>query len=122
MFAESDVVNNFLEVEIDWDCPFLPRLGEVISASIFMLKLTPKEFYESLTEEAKVEWNDCIKKELDYFDGNIEEAEKDCMTEWFLNMGMCVKGISWEVDERGYYAIFSIAETNNILDTAWSNE
>ena len=116
VFAESDVVNNFLEVEIDWDCPFLPRLGEVINASIFMLKLTPKEFYESLTEEAKVEWNDCIKKELDYFDGNIEEAEKDCMTEWFLNMGMCVKGISWEVDERGYYAIFSIAETNNILE------
>mgnify|MGYP003485373883 FL=1 len=116
MFAESEIINNFLEIEMDWDCPFLPRLGEAIGASIFMLKLTPKEFYESLTEEAKVEWNDCIKKELDYFDGNIEEAEKDCMTEWFLNMGMCVKGISWEVDEKGSKAIFSIAETYNILE------
>ena len=116
MFAESEIIHNFIEVEMDWDCPFLPRLGEAISASVFMSKLTPKEFYESLTEEAKVEWDEWVKERLDYFDGNIEEAEKDCMTEWFLNMGMCVKGISWEVDERGYYAIFSIAETNNILE------
>ena len=116
MFAESEIINNFLEIEMDWDCPFLPRLGEAIGASIFMLKLTPKEFYESLTEGAKAMWNDCIKKELDIFDGNIEEAEKDCMAEWFLNMYMCVKEIFWEVDERGYYAIFSIAETYNIQE------
>ena len=116
MFAESEIIHNFIEVEMDWDCPFLPRLGEAISASVFMSKLTPKEFYESLTEEAKVEWNDCIKNELDIFDGNIEEAEKDCMAEWFLNMEMCVKRIYWDGDEIGYKAIFSIAETNKILE------
>lgn len=116
MFGESEIIYNFIEIEMDWNCPFLPRLGEVISPSILMLKLSPKEFYEALTEEAKIEWNDNIKKEMDYYDENIEEAEKDCMTEWLLNMSMCVKGIFWDVDEKGYNVIFSIAETYNILE------
>ena len=66
--------------------------------------------------QPKIEWDEWVKERLDYFDGNIEEAEKDCMTEWFLNMDMCVKGIYWDVDEKGYKAIFSIAETYNILE------
>ena len=116
MFAESEIIHNFIEIEMDWDCPFLPRLGELIAPSILMPKLTPKEFYESLTEEAKVEWNGWMDEKQEYYCGSIEEAEKDLMTEWFLDMGMGVKGIYWDVDETGYKAIFSIAETNNILD------
>ena len=26
MFAESEIIHNFIEIEMDWDCPFLPRL------------------------------------------------------------------------------------------------
>lgn len=57
-----------------------------------------------------------INKMQEYYNGSIEKAEVGCMTEWFLDMGMGVKGIYWDVDETGYKAIFSIAETNNILD------
>lgn len=116
MFAVSEIIHNFIEIEMDWNCPFLPRLGEVINPSILMLKLTPKEFYESISEEAKIEWNYWVNKYQGNYNGSIEEAEKDCMAEWLLNMNMCVKEICWDVDERGYYAIFSIAETSNILE------
>lgn len=38
------------------------------------------------------------------------------MTEWLLDMKMCVKEIFWDVDEIGYNVIFYIAETTNILE------
>jgi hypothetical protein len=116
IFNESKIVNNFLSVEIDWNCPFLPRIGEVINPSILMLKLTPKEFYQSLSEEAKIEWDEWVKKRLDYYEGSIEKAEKGCMTEWLLDMNMCVREIFWDIDERGYNVSFFIGEINNILE------
>ena len=116
IFNESKIVNNFLEVEIYWNCPFLPRIGEAINPSILMPKLTPKEFYQSLSEEAKIEWNDWVNKKLEYYDGSIKKAEIGCMTEWLLDMKMCVKEIFWDVDEIGYNVIFYIAETTNILE------
>ena len=116
IFNESKIVNNFLEVEIYWNCPFLPRQGEFINPSILMPKLTPKEFYESLSEEAKVEWNNWVNKKLEYYDGSIKKAEEGCMSEWLLDMKMCVREIFWDIDERGYKTIFSIAETYNILE------
>ena len=116
IFNESKIVNNFLEVEIYWNCPFLPRIGEAINPSILMPKLTPKEFYQSLSEEAKIEWNNWVNKKLEYYDGSIKKAEIGCMTEWLLDMKMCVKEIFWDVDEIGYNVIFYIAETTNILE------
>ena len=116
IFNESKIVNNFLEVEIYWNCPFLPRIGEAINPSILMPKLTPKEFYESLSEEAKIEWNNWVNKKLEYYDGSIKKAEIGCMPEWLLDMKMCVKEIFWDVDEIGYNVIFYIEETNNILE------
>ena len=116
IFNESKIVNNFLEVEIYWNCPFLPRIGEAINPSILMPKLAPKKFYQSLSEEAKIEWNNWVNKKLEYYDGSIKKAEIGCMTEWLLDMKMCVKEIFWDVDEIGYNVIFYIEETNKILD------
>ena len=116
IFGESKIVNNFLSVEIDWNCPFLPRLGEVINPSILMLKLTPKEFYQSLSEEAKIEWNNWVNKKLEYYDGSIKKAEIGCMTEWLLDMKMCVKEVTWDMDTKGCFAVIGIEESRNIWE------
>ena len=81
-----------------------------------MPKLTPKEFYQSLIEEAKVRWNEWVNKYLDNYNGSIEKAEKGCMSEWLLDMKVCVKEVFWDVDERGYNVCFFVEETCNILE------
>ena len=57
-----------------------------------------------------------INKMQEYYNGSIEKTEKGCMSEWLLDMKMCVKEIFWDIDERGYNVSFFIGETNNILE------
>ena len=113
---ESDVFNDLFEVNVEWNCPFLPRQGEFINPDILMPKLTPKEFYESLSEEAKVEWNNWVNKKLEYYDGSIKKAEEGCMSEWLLDMKMCVKEVTWDTDTKGCFAVIGIEESRNIWE------
>ena len=80
-----------------------------------MKKLTPQKFYEKLTNKAKEEWYGWVKKKLDYY-GSIEKAEEGCMTEWLLDMKMCVKEVTWDMDRNSSFAVIGIEESRNIME------
>ena len=112
---ESDVFNSLFEVSIKWDCPFLPRQGEFINPDILMKELTPQKFYEKLTEKVKKEWYRWVKNKQDYY-GSYEKAEEGCMSEWLLDMKMCVKEVTWDTDTKGCFAVIGIEESRNIWE------
>ena len=112
---ESAVINCLFEVNVEWNCPFLPRQGEFINPDILMKKLTPQKFYASLTEEAKKEWNGWVNERLEDFKTQ-QEAEETCMSEWLLDMKMCVKEVTWDEDRNGCFAVIGIEESRNILE------
>jgi hypothetical protein len=112
---ESDVFNSLFEVSIKWDCPFLPRQGEFINPDILMKELTTQKFYEKLTEKAKKEWYRWVKNKQDYY-GSYEKAEEGCMSEWLLDMKMCVKEVTWDMDTKGCFAVIGIEESRNIWE------
>lgn len=112
---ESDVFNSLFEVSIKWDCPFLPRQGEFINPDILMKEFTPQKFYEKLTEKAKKEWYRWVKNKQDYY-GSYEKAEEGCMSEWLLDMKMCVKEVTWDMDTKGCFAVIGIEESRNIWE------
>ena len=112
---ESDVFNSLFEVSIKWDCPFLPRQGEFINPDILMKELTPQKLYEKLTEKAKKEWYRWVKNKQDYY-GSYEKAEEGCMSEWLLDMKMCVKEVTWDMDRNSSFAVIGIEESRNIME------
>ena len=111
---ESDVFNSLFEVNVEWNCPFLPRQGEFINPDILTRELTSQKFYDSLTEKAKKEWYRWVKNKMDNY-RNIKEAEEGCMSEWLLDMKMCVKEVTWDEDRNGCFAVIVIEESRNIL-------
>jgi hypothetical protein len=112
---ESDVFNELFEVNMEWDCPFLPRQGEFINPDILMKEFTPQKFYEKLTEKAKKEWYRWVKNKQDYY-GSYEKAEEGCMSEWLLDMKMRVKEVTWDMDTKGCFAVIGIEESRNIWE------
>ena len=112
---ESDVFNELFEVNMEWNCPFLPRQGEFINPDILMKELTTQKFYEKLTEKAKKEWYRWVKNKQDYY-GSYEKAEEGCMSEWLLDMKMCVKEVTWDMDTKGCFAVIGIEESRNIWE------
>jgi hypothetical protein len=112
---ESDVFNELFEVNMEWNCPFLPRQGEFINPDILMKEFTPQKFYEKLTEKAKKEWYRWVNNKQDYY-GSYEKAEEGCMSEWLLDMKMCVKEVTWDMDTKGCFAVIGIEESRNIWE------
>ena len=112
---ESDVFNELFEVNMEWNCPFLPRQGEFINPDILMKEFTPQKFYEKLTEKAKKEWYRWVKNKQDYYE-SYEKAEEGCMSEWLLDMKMCVKEVTWDMDTKGCFAVIGIEESRNIWE------
>ena len=112
---ESDVFNELFEVNMEWNCPFLPRQGEFINPDILMKELTTQKFYEKLTEKAKKVWYRWEKNKQDYY-GSYEKAEEGCMSEWLLDMKMRVKEVTWDMDTKGCFAVIGIEESRNIWE------
>ena len=80
-----------------------------------MKELTTQKFYEKLTEKAKKEWYRWVKNKQDYY-GSYEKAEEGCMSEWLLDMKMCVKEVTWDMDTKGCFAVIGIEESRNIWE------
>ena len=112
---ESDVFNELFEVNMEWNCPFLPRQGEFINPDILMKELTTQKFYEKFTEKAKKEWYRWVKNKQDYYE-SYEKAEEGCMSEWLLDMKMRVKEVTWDMDTKGCFAVIGIEESRNIWE------
>ena len=53
-----------------------------------------------------------MNKKLEYYDGSIKKAEEGCMSEWLLDMKMCVKEVTWDEDRNGCFAVIVIEESD----------
>ena len=111
---ESDVFNDLFEVNVEWNCPFLPRQGEFINPDILTRELTSQKFYEKLTGKAKKEWYRWVKNRQNTY-GSVKETEEVCMSEWLLDMKMRVKEVTWDIDTKGCFAVIGLEESRKIL-------
>jgi hypothetical protein len=56
-----------------------------------------------------------VKNKQDYY-GSYDKAEEGCMSEWLLDMKMCVKEVTWDMDTKGCFAVIGIEESRNIWE------
>jgi len=114
IFNPSETIQNTLEFDVEWNCPYLPRIGEIISSTVIMDKITPKMFYESFSDSAKEEWNILINDE--FIDCPMEEYESWLMKDWLIDMTIKVSNIIWILKDGEYYAIITLDETSNGIE------
>lgn len=113
LINSSDTIQDCIEIEMDWTCPYLPRIGDTLNASIIMQKLTPKEFVEELSYDAEEQWNKQMADPI----GNLtkEQREVELMKEWLLEMDLKVHDVFWGINTEGYYVTLSVRETDKEL-------
>jgi len=93
-FNANDVTNGIYLSGGEWNCPFLPRIGEEIGCSILEEWIDTKKFYESLTEKSRREWDEWVVCEM--FKGRTEEeARLSALQILFEEMAPVVSHILW---------------------------
>ena len=107
LFNPSETIDGWLKFSMDWECPYLPRIGETIEPSIIMNHITPEMFREAMTEKSGAEWDKQIAE---------DHHEAELMKNWLIEMKMKVVDVSWGISYGEHYASFLLEETNCHLD------
>lgn len=50
-----------LTVSVDWNYPYIPRIGDTIDTSIIADSIDPLKFYDALNEKEKKDWSESIE-------------------------------------------------------------
>lgn len=90
------VMNTDLSFGIDWECPYIPRIGETIDSSLLADYVNPNKFYGTLNEKEKADWNDCLSK---------GQSSDELLKEWLEDMSFAVDYICWN-KHKGEFGMF----------------
>lgn len=109
----GDTIEELIHFEIDWTLPFLPRIGESISPSIVMDKVSVETFYESLTGDAKEKWDKWLDGKPD--DIPTLDWETGKMGDWLIDMDLRVYDVGWSLLDGEYGVVIWLDETDHRL-------
>ena len=109
----GDTIDELIQFEIDWTLPFLPRIGESISPSIVMDKVSVEKFYESLTGDAKEKWDNWLDGKPD--DIPTVDWERGKMGDWLIDMDLRVCDVDWSLRSGEYRVMIWLDETDSSL-------
>lgn len=109
----GDTIEELIHFEIDWTLPFLPRIGESISPSVVMGKVSVETFYESLTGDAKEKWDKWLDGKPD--DIPTLDWETGKMGDWLIDMDLRVYDVDWSLLDGEYGVVIWLDETDHRL-------
>jgi len=109
----GDTIEEPIQFEIDWALPFLPRIGESISPSIVMDKISVETFHESLTGDSKEKWDKWLGGKPD--ECTTEEWERGKMGDWLIDMDLRVCDVDWSLRSGKYGVMIWLDETDHRL-------
>lgn len=85
---------------MDWQLPFLPRIGETIGSNLIYENIDPKKVYSLLLDAL-----DCEKwgKNRDYYSQmySKDQVERLCLESWLDGFTAIVDNITWGYTPEG---------------------
>ena len=110
----GDTIEKLIHFEIDWNLPCLPRIGESISPSVVMDKVSVETFHESLTGDAKEKWDKWLGGKPD--DIPTVDWETGKMCDWLIDMDLRVYDVDWSLLDGEYGVVIWLDETDHRLN------
>lgn len=92
---------------MEWECPFLPRAGELFSYGFLLKYLDPEEVYRETTDEYREKWKDdriyYLKRKP------VSFIEQECLYSWMDGYDFVVDRVYWSYEEElGHFAIVHV--------------
>lgn len=109
----GDTIDELIHFETDWSLPFLPRMGESISPSIVMDKVSVEKFHESLAGDAKEKWDKWLGGKPDEIP--MADWENGKMCDWLIDMDLRVCDVDWNFRDGEYGVMIWLEETDHSL-------
>lgn len=97
----DDMFERSFWFEKDWTAPVLPRIGESFFTNFFFKFVNPAKFYNCLTIENKLEWDNFVKSEMTKEDISGYDAEYRALKAWLNELPHQVKDVCWTSDDYG---------------------
>ena len=109
IYSEKYLLNDPIEGRIDWNFPFLPRIGEEIGTHLLLKSLNPQDVYFLLDDDSQKKWDrkredydiyvqthkELEEQEFSYLDP-LYDIETYCLIQWMYNVSFRIENICWD--------------------------
>lgn len=91
----------------EWNCSYIPRIGETINSNVFLDLIDSDKFRWSLNEEEQSGWDGLLKKKMKEGKHSESNVKKEFMGIWLDELTIKVKDVYWN-HENGKYSLFMV--------------
>lgn len=107
IFNEDKLDSTEVGFRMEWECPFLPRTGELFSYGFMLKYLDPEDVYWETTDEDRKKWEEdrlyYQKKKPGSF------TEQECLYSWMDGYEFVVDKVYWSYEkECGHFLIVHV--------------